>query len=261
MSSSSRSLASASIASPARIAAPTPKTVHAVGRREEGYLLPYDADPDDVVTRGIAMSDLASWIDGLDARVVVVCLDCCHAGKVLGQRDPTPAPAARNMELRPALLQRMSGQGRYLIASCDDDQVSLEAETWGHGLFTYHLLDGIRGAGDRDGDGRIGVAELFEHVAEAVDRDARAMGTIQKPWSCAIGAGGAYLSAPRRKGDEGRPKSARALAVVAAERLWREQGPAAAVREIEHPERAIDDCQAGTDQREQGAKCQSVEKL
>ena len=59
--------------------------VQTIGRRQEGFLLPYDADPDDVVTRGVAMSDVASWIDGLDARAVVVCLDCCHAGKVLGQ--------------------------------------------------------------------------------------------------------------------------------------------------------------------------------
>jgi serine/threonine protein kinase len=98
------------------------------------------------------------------------------------------------MRLRPALLQELTGRGRYLIASCDDGQVSLEAETWGHGLFTYHLLDGIRGAGDRDGDGRIGVAELFEHVAEAVERDARAMGRTQRPWSCSIGPGGVTLS-------------------------------------------------------------------
>ena len=79
--------------------------------------------------------------------------------------------------------------------------------TWGHGLFTYHLLDGIRGAGDRDGDGRIGVAELFEHVAEAVERDARALGMIQKPWSCSIGAGGVYLSAPRCKGADATTKT------------------------------------------------------
>ena len=116
---------------------------------------------------------------------------------------------------------------------CDDGQVSLESDTWGHGLFTYHLLDGIGGAGDRDGDGRIGVAELFEHVAEAVERDARALGTVQKPWSCSIGPGGSYLSAPRRKATEGRLKATRVMSVAAAERLCREQGPAAAISEIE----------------------------
>src|SRR5262249_25486952 len=40
---------------------------HAVGPREEGFLLPYDADPDDVVTRGVSMGDVARWIDAVEA--------------------------------------------------------------------------------------------------------------------------------------------------------------------------------------------------
>jgi serine/threonine protein kinase len=196
--------------------------VQTVGRREEGFLLPYDADPDDVVTRGVAMSDLAQWIDGLDTRAVVVCLDCCHAGKVLGQRGP----AGRDLELRPAVLEKMSGRGRYLLASCDEGQKSYECAELGHGLFTYHLLRGIAGAADRDGDGRVGLAELFNYVSAAVSRDARAkFGGEQKPWTSATWAEETYISAP----------SARTAVPEACplERLWREQGAAAAVRELE----------------------------
>jgi len=171
-------------------------TVQAVGRREEGFLLPYDADPEDLVTRGVLMADLARWIEGIDAGAVVVCLDCCHAARLIPRGGNAAETGARDMRIRPALFQELTGRGRFLIASCDDGQVSVEAETWGHGLFTYHLLEGIRGAGDRDGDGRVGVAELFEYVAEAVERDARAMGTMQKPWNCSIGPGGVFLSAP-----------------------------------------------------------------
>ena len=179
------------------------------------------------------MSDLARWIEAIDAGTVIVCLDCCHSAKVLPRGGIATGPQWRDMRIRPTMLQELTGRGRYLIASCDDGQVSLEAETWEHGHFTYHLLDGIRGAGDRDGDGRIGVAELFEHVAEAVERDARALGTIQKPWNCSIGSGGVYLSAPKCKGAEGRPKQVRDNSVAAVERLWREQGAAAAISEIE----------------------------
>ena len=57
--------------------------IHRIGHREEGYLLPYDADPDDLVTRGVLMTDLARWIEAIDAGTVVVCLDCCHAAKVI----------------------------------------------------------------------------------------------------------------------------------------------------------------------------------
>jgi serine/threonine protein kinase/uncharacterized caspase-like protein len=198
--------------------------VKTVGRREEGFLLPYDADPDDVVTRGVAMSDVARWIDGLDTRAVVVCLDCCHAGKVLGQRGA--APPGRNMELRPAVLQGMSGRGRYLIASCDEGQKSYECAELGHGLFTFHLLKGIAGAADRDGDGRVGLTELFNYVATAVSDDARKrFGCEQKPWTSATWAEETYISSPNL-----RPSVAD---IDPLERIWRDQGTVAAVQEVE----------------------------
>jgi serine/threonine protein kinase len=200
--------------------------VQTVGRREEGFLLPYDADPEDVVTRGVAMSDLARWIDGLDAQAVVVCLDCCHAGKVLGQRDPATTLTARDLELKPAVLQGMAGRGRYLIASCDEGQKSFECAELGHGLFTFHLLQGIAGAADRDGDGRVGLAELFNYVATAVSRDARQrFGREQKPWTSATWAEETYISWPHARTPVPEPDP--------LERLWREQGAAAAVQAIE----------------------------
>jgi serine/threonine protein kinase/pSer/pThr/pTyr-binding forkhead associated (FHA) protein len=165
--------------------------VQKVGNREEGFLLPYDADPDDVVTRGIAMSDVGHWIDGIAASAVVVCLDCCHAGKVI-LREPA---GERDLELRPAVIQSIAGKGRFLIASCDAGQKSLEAEELGHGLFTHHLLRGLRGAGDRDGDGKVGVAELFNYVSAAVAKDAQEkFGREQRPWTSSIYAGDVYIS-------------------------------------------------------------------
>jgi serine/threonine protein kinase len=165
--------------------------VQAVGERQEGFLLPYDGDPDDVVTRGIAMKDVGNWIDGIAASAVVVCLDCCHAGKVI-LRGPT---IPRDLELSPGVIQTIGGRGRFLIASCDAGQKSLEAEELGHGLFTYHLLRGLRGAGDRDRDGKVGVAELFTYVSSAVASDAqKRFGREQRPWTSAVWADEVYIS-------------------------------------------------------------------
>jgi serine/threonine protein kinase len=207
--------------------------VHAAGRREEGYLLAHDADPEDLATRGILMTDLARWVEAIDARAVVVCVDCCHAAKLIARGDSPGEAATRDMTIRPAMLQALAGRGRYLIASCDEGQVSVEADRWGHGLFTHHLLDGLRGAGDRDGDGRVGVAEFFEHVSEAVERDARTMGLVQKPWISSVGSGGVYVSVPNRNGDDRDGSVARSPLRATAERLWSTQGSAAAIREIE----------------------------
>lgn len=197
-------------------------TVQAIGKHQEGFLLPYDADPDDIVTRGIAMSDVARWIDGIEASAVVVCLDCCHAGKVILRGEEEEPHVARDLELRPSMLQKMAAKGRFLIASCDEGQKSLEAEELGHGLFTYQLLRGLTGAGDRDGDGKVGVAELFSYVSTAVARDARdRFGMQQNPWTSSTWADEVYLS---------RPKSGKVMPALEHGQLSPEEETAAAMR-------------------------------
>jgi hypothetical protein len=180
-------------------------TVELVGGREEGYLLPHDADPDAVVTHGVAMGDVARWIDGIDARAVIVCLDCCHAGGILPAPGVSLRAGDRDMQIRPSLFQQLGGRGRFLIASCDRGQKSIEAEELRHGLFTYHLLEGLAGAGDRDGDGCVGVAELFNYVASAVSRDARGkFAREQTPWTAATYNEDIILSVVREKAAPGR---------------------------------------------------------
>jgi serine/threonine protein kinase/uncharacterized caspase-like protein len=173
--------------------------------RDEGFLLPHDADPDDVITSGIAMSDVARWIEGVNAGAIVVCLDCCHAGSILPGEGLSLRAADRDMHLQPSVLQRLGGRGRFLIASCDKGQKSIEAEELRHGLFTFHLLEGLREAGDRDGDGLVSVAELFSYVSAAVSRDARERyHREQTPWTSAIYNEDVFLSrvaATRRKSD------------------------------------------------------------
>jgi serine/threonine protein kinase len=202
--------------------------VHRVGLRDEGFLLPYDADPDDLVTRGVAMRDVEHWIGGLDTQAVVVCLDCCHAGKIIPHPGGAPRGAARDLELRPEVIQGIAGKGRFLLASCDEGQKSVESVRHEHGLFTYHLLAGMRGAADRDGNGKVGVAELFEYVAEAVEHDAREQfGRVQRPWHNSAGPGGVFISAPRPGA------AAQAATLPGLDRLWHQDGPAAAVQEME----------------------------
>jgi serine/threonine protein kinase len=199
------------------------------GTLEEGYLLPYDADPDDLTSRAISMAEVARWVDRLESAAVVICLDCCHAGQIVsrtgqaGVRAPT-----RDVEFRPEVLQGITGKGRFLLASCDAGQQSVESPQLRHGLFTYHLLEGLKGAADRDGNGRVGVAELFEYVAEAVEKDARQkFGRAQRPWHTSSGPGGVYLSEPRLV------PTAPAGGIVTLERQWVERGAAAALAEIE----------------------------
>jgi serine/threonine protein kinase len=168
--------------------------------RESAYLLPYDADPGNLGTFGIEMGDLRKWVGWIKARAVVLCLDCCHAGKIIPREVDPAGTAVRDIGISPAAFQGFSvgaedGKGIFLISSCDEGQLSHEIAELRHGLFTYHLLRGIEGHGDRDGDGRVGISELFEYVSESVELHARKFDLTQKPWRSIIGTGLVFLTA------------------------------------------------------------------
>jgi len=40
-----------------------------------------------------------------------------------------------------------SGEGRVVITASGTNEVSMEVSDLGHGIFTYYLLEGLRGAG------------------------------------------------------------------------------------------------------------------
>jgi serine/threonine protein kinase len=199
------------------------------GAQDQGYLLPYDADPDDLATKALAMTDVARWIERLEAAAVILCLDCCHAGQIVSRPgQPGLRDSTRDLEFRPDVLEAITGKGRFLLASCDAGQKSVESPQLRHGLFTYHLLEGLKGAADSDGNGRVGVAELFEYVAQAVERDARLQfGRSQRPWHTSSGPGGVYLSEPRLA------LLSETSSSFTLERLWVEKGAMAALALIE----------------------------
>ena len=48
------------------------------------------------------------------------------------------------------------------------EEVSEEREDLGHGVFTYYLLEGLRGSADMDHDGIITVDEAYGYVSKKV---------------------------------------------------------------------------------------------
>ena len=58
------------------------------------------------------------------------------------------------------------------------NEVSCEKEELHHGVFTYFLLEGLRGKADADQDGQITVDEAYAYVAQKVPQ---ATGQEQHP--------------------------------------------------------------------------------
>jgi branched-chain amino acid transport system substrate-binding protein len=132
---------------------------------EEGYILPYDADPDDLPLTALAMQQLKQIGQRIPAKHILVAVDACYGGFSLVRSQAPALIDSRYLELvgRSRVIQVLTA-GRK-------DQPVIEEQ--GHGVFTRKFLEGLVGHADENRDGLITFAELgawlHPRVAQASD--------------------------------------------------------------------------------------------
>jgi uncharacterized caspase-like protein len=146
---------------------------------ENLFLLPYDTQYDSVPTTGFPMWDIETALKRfIKARKVIVITDACHAGGV-GQAFDVARRAGRGLNVVPmaSTLQNLSkiSEGVCIISASDDNQMSQEGAQWGggHGVFTFHLLEGLKGMADYNKDNLVTLGELIPFLSEQIRRDTR----------------------------------------------------------------------------------------
>jgi WD40 repeat protein/uncharacterized caspase-like protein len=128
-----------------------------------------DTSRDAVLKTGLSVAELLDELGQCAAKHQVVWLDACHSGGMTlrGMKIPTkipsdfPNPTCQLIEL---LGQRAAqSQGFYALLSCDQSQQSWEFPELGHGVFTYFLMQGLRGEA-ADAKGTINADGLYKYV-------------------------------------------------------------------------------------------------
>ncbi len=145
------------------------------------YFLPVDAVSADLYSSALPMSELELILRRYRAERVVVMIDSCFSGaSTAGGRTVFGGNGSVRNSLSAEFLSRLAsaGSGRAILAASEPNQVAVEDNRLEHGLFTYYLLEGLRGAADSSGDGLIDLDELYRHVSAQVES---ASGGFQKP--------------------------------------------------------------------------------
>jgi len=144
------------------------------------YLIPSDADPDDLYSTALPMDELQTIFGRSEAERVVVFLDACYSGAAGGRTFASKRTRAMNLD--DLFLERLTrAKGRAIITASRTTEVSIEMPELGHGLFTYYLVRGLQGAADLNRDGIVSLQELYEYVEQQVSQKARAVGGNQHP--------------------------------------------------------------------------------
>lgn len=129
----------------------------------EKYILPYNADPKDLYATAMPMNEIARIFQRIPSEKVIFISDTCYSGASGGRTIQTFGLRAT---LSGAFLDRLSqGKGRIILTASDANELSIEKDELGHGVFTYYLLEALRGKGDLDGDKLITVDEVHRYVS------------------------------------------------------------------------------------------------
>jgi hypothetical protein len=145
------------------------------------YLIPADADPDDLYASALPMDELHTIFGRIEADQVVVFVDACYSGAA-GGRTFAKKGFRDIRVVDEAFLDRLTRtKGRAIITASRPTELSMELPELGHGIFTYYLVRGMQGAADLDRDGVVTLQELYQYLEQEVTRKSRAAGGNQHP--------------------------------------------------------------------------------
>lgn len=144
------------------------------------HLITYDADPIALDVTAIPLDELTDVFSHIPAANLILLLDCCFAGGAGAKVFHAPV-ATRASTSAEALLKKISGKGRLIFTAATAEQEAIEDHRLKHGLFTFYVIEALRGAPEIVRAGHIPVLTLFEFVTRSVVETARKIRHQQEP--------------------------------------------------------------------------------
>jgi hypothetical protein len=139
------------------------------------YLLAYDSDLARPAATAVKMQEVQDAIrDYIKARKIVVFADACHSA---GVSTNIAMRGMSNTGLINQFLEEIAKAGNSVLtfSASESNEYSQESQNWGggHGVFTYHILEGLKGKADADSDRIVRLGELVDYVNLNVRRDTK----------------------------------------------------------------------------------------
>jgi uncharacterized caspase-like protein len=154
---------------------------HGVPSVQDGdaFIVTYDGEPRLIEYTGYKLKTLYTDIGNLPAKRAIIFIDGCFSGASSRSGKMLVAGA------RPALLKvadmALPSDKIISLTASQGDQLSNAYPEKEHGLFTYFILSGLRGAADADGDQSVTMDELYTYVNRNVVTVSRRSGLEQTP--------------------------------------------------------------------------------
>ena len=150
------------------------------------YLIPHDFDCYEWRDTALSASDFNQVLQAIQAKRLLVILDCCHAAGIGTAKDATASlqlpkgvvPIADPKGVLDALSQ---GEGRVVFTSCRGEEQSWVRQDKTLSVYTHHLIEALQGAASQTGATEVTIFDLANHLGKTVPETAAAMKQKQTP--------------------------------------------------------------------------------
>jgi hypothetical protein len=130
------------------------------------YFLPYGYNVADLPGTAVSGAEFTDKLRAIQAKKLLVLLDCCKAGGIGDAKDPSALPFPKS-PAPPGMFDALkAGGGRVLIASSRKDEYSYTGTPYS--IFTDELLKALAGYGAFECDGYARVLDLAMWVGRKV---------------------------------------------------------------------------------------------
>jgi WD40 repeat protein len=134
-------------------------------KSSRGFLMPTDANPSRLSLTAFAMDDLIKNLSLLKTKKSTLIVDACFSGGISTGDYLVKNASSLGLKVK-SISDNLSSNISIMTASADDQVASWYSEKR-HGLFTYFLLKGMKGAADLNNDRVVTYDELKAYIKDA----------------------------------------------------------------------------------------------
>jgi formylglycine-generating enzyme required for sulfatase activity len=152
----------------------------ATDERGRAYWIMHGTQPDHLRATALPETDISDLLGDVKTTRMLTLIDACYAAATANV-----AQAKAILDLQ-AIYPKFQGEGRVAITASKGDQLSVVIGDktdpgYGYSAFTWHLVQGLKGGADANGDGVVDLDELWNYVKDRTAQTSRRMGGEQLP--------------------------------------------------------------------------------
>jgi WD40 repeat protein len=133
-----------------------------------GYIVPIDGKRQSIHPTAISMDEVYSFSELIPAKQILFIVDSCYSGirGTLHKKGELPPQTRRQVETF------IKSGGRQIMTAGTAEETVVMGPKWdGHSVYTYHLIQGLKGRADQNKDGVTTIRELQVYLDDKVPTD------------------------------------------------------------------------------------------